>query len=79
MTDAGFEVVFAKQFNRLGAAAWALSGHVLRSRHVSPRQMIWFDRVLPAAKALEYVLPLPGMTLMMVGRKPAAAAQRRAA
>ena len=70
MTAAGFEVVHARQFSRLGSLAWAASGHVLRRRHLSPRQMIWFDRLLPLVKMLDYVLPVPGMSLMMVGRKP---------
>ena len=86
MTAAGFEVVQERQFSKLGAVSWAVSGHALRSRHLSPRQMIWFDRLLPIAKLLEYVLPVPGMSLIMVGRKPtqsapvqSAPAPRRAA
>lgn len=78
---AGLDVVFTKRFSRLGAIGWGVSGHLLRRRTLSPRQMIWFDRLLPLAKLLEYVLPVPGMSLIMVGRKPLAAAQpqRRAA
>lgn len=77
MHAAGMEVVFRKRFSRLGTLGWGVSGHLLRRRTLSPRQMIWFDRLLPVAKALEYVLPLPGMSLIMVGRKPLAPAQPR--
>jgi 2-polyprenyl-3-methyl-5-hydroxy-6-metoxy-1,4-benzoquinol methylase len=70
---AGFEVVHTRRVSRLGALAWAVSGHLLRRRHLSPRQMIWYDRLLPLAKLLDYILPVPGMSLIMVGRKPAAA------
>lgn len=73
MSQAGFEIVLAKEFSRLGTLSWAFSGHVLRRRHLSPRQMIWFDRLLPFAKICEYCLPVPGMSLVMVGRKPDAA------
>jgi SAM-dependent methyltransferase len=73
MAAAGFEVMHAKAFSRLGSIAWGLSGHVLRRRVLSPRQMIWYDRLLPLAKVLDYVLPVPGMSLIMVGRKPGAA------
>ena len=66
-------------FGRLGAIGWTVSGHLLRRRHLSPRQMIWFDRLLPVAKLLDYVLPVPGMSLIMVGRKPERAARRMAA
>jgi glycosyltransferase involved in cell wall biosynthesis len=79
MTAAGFEVVYRKQFGRLGALGWAVSGHLLKRRHLSPRQMIWFDRLLPVAKILEYLLPLPGMSLVMVGRKRDALTMRAAA
>ncbi len=79
MTSAGFEVVQTKQFSRLGSLSWAISGHLLRRHDVSPRQMIWFDRLLPVAKILEYFLPMPGMSLIMVGRKPDVAAKRAAA
>jgi SAM-dependent methyltransferase len=79
MIAAGFEVAFHKQFNRLGALGWAVSGHFFRRRNVSARQMIWFDRLFPLAKALERLLPVPGMSLIMVGRKPQRAAERKAA
>jgi glycosyltransferase involved in cell wall biosynthesis len=70
MEAAGFEVVCWKRFCKLGALAWWVSGRVLRRRHLSPRQMIWFDRLLGLAKLLDYCLPIPGMSLMMVGQRP---------
>ncbi len=71
---AGFEVAYARTISRLGTIGWAISGHLLRRRHLSARQMIWYDRLLPLAKVLDYVLPVPGMSLIMVGRKPARSA-----
>jgi len=82
LSNAGLDVVFTHRFSRLGTLGWAVSGHVLRRRTLSPRQMIWFDRLLPVARLLELVLPVPGMSLIMVGRKPlrpAVPQQRRAA
>jgi len=79
MEAAGFDVVFTRRFGRLGAIGWTVSGHLLRRHHLSPRQMIWFDRLLPLARLLDYVLPVPGMSLIMVGRKPKRAARRAAA
>jgi hypothetical protein len=79
MTTAGFDVVFSRQLCRLGALSWAVSGRLLRRRHLSPRQMAWFDRLLPLVKLLDRVLPVPGMSLVMVGRKPRRAARRMAA
>jgi glycosyltransferase involved in cell wall biosynthesis len=69
MTNAGFKVVYTKEFCRAGALGWAISGHLLRCRYLSPRQMAWFDRFWPLTKYLDFVLPLPGLTLLMVGRK----------
>ena len=69
MTAAGFDVVFTRQFCRFGSIGWAVSGRLLGRRHLSPRQMIWFDRLWPITKLLDRVLPVPGMSLVMVGRK----------
>ncbi len=77
MKNAGFEVVFSRCFSKLGSVSWAVSGHVMKRRHLSPRQMIWFDRILPVAKLMEYLLPVPGMSLIMVGRKPEVAAKQQ--
>jgi glycosyltransferase involved in cell wall biosynthesis len=72
MRQAGLEIVFSHRFCKLGAISWAFSGHVLRSKHLSPFQMKTFDRLLPLAKFLDRILPVQGMSLIMVGRKPEA-------
>jgi glycosyltransferase involved in cell wall biosynthesis len=69
MTNAGFQVVHTKEFCRVGALGWAIAGHLLRCRYLSPRQMAWFDRLWPVTKFLDFVLPSPGLSLLMVGRK----------
>ncbi len=79
MKSAGFEIVHARRFNRLGSISWAMAGHVMRRRHLSHRQMSWFDRILPLVKVLDWVLPVRGMSLIVVGRKPTRADARQAA
>jgi glycosyltransferase involved in cell wall biosynthesis len=69
MEAAGFEVVYQQQMCKAGAAGWWLNGRVLRRRNLTPRQMIWFDRLWPVLKPLDRVLPWPGMSLICVGRK----------
>jgi hypothetical protein len=69
MSRAGFEVVAGRQFGRVPAVAWMVLGRIFRRRHVSPRQMIWFDRLWPVIQLMDYVLPTPGLSLIMVGRK----------
>jgi hypothetical protein len=75
MEAAGFEVVHCRRFCKLGSLAWWVSGRVFRKRHLSPRQMIWFDRLLGTVMLLDFCLPVPGMSLMMVGRRPDAGSE----
>ena len=70
MRSVGFEVAYTDQFNRLGGLGWLVSGCLLRRRRLSPSQMIWFDRLLWLVKPLEHLLPTPGLSLIVVGRKP---------
>lgn len=69
MAAAGFDVVHSEQFCKLGAAAWLFNGKVLRRRDLTPRQMIWFDRLWPVLRPFDAVLPWQGMSLICVGRK----------
>jgi len=69
MEAAGFDVVYSKRFCKLGAIAWWVSGRIFQKRHLSPRQMIWFDRLLRVTMLLDHCLPVPGMSLMMIGRR----------
>ena len=70
MEMAGFEVVHCRQVQRFAALAWWFSGRVLRRRHLTPAQMIWFDRLFPLIRLIDGCFPVPGMSLIMVGRKP---------
>ena len=72
MERAGFEVVYSLQAGRLAALAWWISGRVLRRKHLTPSQMIWFDRLFPLIRLIDCFLPVPGMTIIMVGRKKSA-------
>ena len=72
MSAAGFEIVNS-------SADWRHSPGAFRGTSCTEQrwtlgQMIWFDRLLPIAKLLEYCLPIPGVSLVMVGRKPTWAA-----
>lgn len=69
MQAAGFDVVYQRQFNKVGAISWLMSGKVLRRDKLSPRQMLCFDLIVPLVKMMEHVLPAPGMSLITVGRK----------
>ncbi len=69
MREAGFEIVHTRQMCKVGSLAWLLNGRVLRRRKLTPRQMLWFDRLWPLMQPLDRILPWPGMSLIVVGRK----------
>jgi SAM-dependent methyltransferase len=70
MERAGFEVVFSRRVGKLGSLAWWFLGRILRRREAGPRQIVWADRLFPLTRLADCCLPVPGMTLIMVGRKP---------
>ncbi|MFI4881902.1 MAG: class I SAM-dependent methyltransferase, partial [Phycisphaerales bacterium JB064] len=74
MKQAGFEVVHTSEFNRLGVLGWYVSGKMGR-RDLSPGQMKLFNRLLPAAKVIEKIDGLPGLSVIAIGRKPTRAPQ----
>jgi glycosyltransferase involved in cell wall biosynthesis len=71
MQAAGFEVVMMEEFNRMGVPGWYFNK--LRGRRdLSPRQMRLFETLLPVAKGMEALKLGRGLSLIGVGRKPAA-------
>lgn len=68
---AGFQVVHTQGFNRLGTIGWYVSGKWLGKRHLEPGQMRTYNRVLPLAKLFERLRPLPALSVISVGQKPA--------
>jgi glycosyltransferase involved in cell wall biosynthesis len=67
--DAGFEVLELKEFNRLGVFGW-WGNKVLGRSGVSGAQARLFAFLLPFAKVLERIEPLPGLSLVAVARRP---------
>lgn len=69
-TDARFEVVSAREFNRLGVLGWWVSGRLLRKRELSPFQMKVYEMLMPLARLMDRLKLGPGLSLIVVGRKP---------
>jgi glycosyltransferase involved in cell wall biosynthesis len=67
---AGFEVVSLQQFNRLGVYGWWVSGKLGR-KDLSPFQMRVYELLLPLAKLLDALKLGPGLSIVIVGQKPA--------
>ena len=72
MEGAGFEVRSLTEFNRLGVPGWWLNKQLGR-RDLNPRQMRAFEWLLPVAKFMDAAKLGPGLSLIGVGRRPAAA------
>ncbi len=66
---AGFEIVSAQQFNRLGTLGWWASG-LLKKRELSPFQMKVYELLMPLARLMDRLKIGPGLSLIVVGRKP---------
>jgi glycosyltransferase involved in cell wall biosynthesis len=73
-TRAGFEIVSVREFNRLGVLGWWVNGKLGR-RDLSPAQMRTYELMLPLAKLLDRIGIGPGLSLIIVARKPVATRQ----
>jgi glycosyltransferase involved in cell wall biosynthesis len=72
MQAAGFDVVESKGFNRLGSLGWFVSGKLLGRTTLSAGQMKLYEWLLPLAKLVERVSIVPPLSVIAIGRKPAA-------
>ena len=69
-TAAGFHVASCEEFNRLGTLGWWASGKLGR-KDLSPFQMRVYELLLPIAKVMDRLKVGPGLSLIVVGQKPA--------
>lgn len=67
--EAGFEIVKCHEFNRLGVLGW-FTNKVLGRTVISKVQARMFGMLLPVARLLERLTPLPGLSVVAVARKP---------
>lgn len=70
---AGLEVLELQQFNRLGVLGWAVNGRLLGRERLSRVQLKVLNTVIPAWKGVDHALPWPGLSVIAVARRPAAA------
>ncbi len=68
--EAGFDVERIIAFNRLGVIGWFLNGKILRRRHFGLGQIWLLNLLTPLLKLLDYVLPLPSLSLIAIFKKP---------
>lgn len=66
---AGFDVEQAQSINRVGALAWWVFGKVLGRRQINKITLKIFDKTVWLWRMLDGLLPWPGLSLLMIGRK----------
>jgi SAM-dependent methyltransferase len=69
LEEAGFKLLSLKQINRLGVLGWYMNGKLGR-RHLSPLQIRFYEWLLPIAKLIDNIGLGPGLSLIVVGKKP---------
>ncbi len=67
---AGFQVQSMIAFNRAGSLTWAVNSLLLRRRGFGLFQVKLAGWLSPLWRALDHVLPLPGLSLLAVATKP---------
>lgn len=65
---AGFEVLRVAEFNRLGVAGWLVNKALGRTT-ISKMQARIYGWMIPIARIVERVAPLPGLSVVAVGRR----------
>lgn len=66
----GFEITRIFGFNRIGFLPWLVSGRILRRKRFGKLQLKVFDSFVWFWRALEVILPLPGLSIIAIARKP---------
>jgi hypothetical protein len=66
-------VELMSQLNKIGTPGWWLYGSVLRRGRISKVLLKIFDKTVWFWRRVDGLMPWPGLSLVVVARKPAAA------
>src|SRR5262249_12385194 len=72
LESAGFTIETVYSFNKAGAPTWWLYGRFFRSGHINKPVLKIFDKTVWLWKHLDWLLPWPGLSLIVVARKESA-------
>jgi SAM-dependent methyltransferase len=70
---AGFEVVHARDFNRVGALSWWIYGKLLGWKRISKVTLKLFDKTVWLWRKLDRLMLWPGLSLIVVAQVPGSA------
>ena len=68
--SAGFDRPTVFSFNRIGSVPWFINSRVLRRENLSRFQLKLFDSFIWFWSRIDRFVPLPGLSLIAVGRRP---------
>jgi glycosyltransferase involved in cell wall biosynthesis len=68
----GLKTTEVKQINKAGTPAWWLFGKVLGRKRISKFVLKSFDKTVWIWRRMDWLLPWPGLSLIVVAEKPAA-------
>lgn len=66
----GFSVEAVYQFNKAGAPPWWAYGRIFGSKHINKPVLKVFDKTVWLWRRLDWLIPWPGLSLILVARKP---------
>ena len=70
---AGLEVERVHQVNKVSIIAWWVPGKLLRRKRINKPILKIFDKTVWLWKRIDPILPWPGLSLVVIARKPSAA------
>ena len=68
----GFAVEAATDFNKAGSPPWWAYGKLFGSRHINKPVLKIFDKTVWIWRRLDPLIPWPGLSLLVAGRKRSA-------
>lgn len=76
MRAAGFTVEKQFFFNKVGMFAWYVANTLGRQRALTPLQLKIYNALTPIFKVIDPMLPTPGLSTVVIGRKPGSTPHR---
>ena len=68
--DAGFTVEHQFYFNKVGVVAWYVANTLGKQGALKPWQLRIYNFLTPLFRVLDRILPMPGLSTVVIGRKP---------
>ncbi len=71
LSNAGYTILQLTNFNFLSIPGWWINSCLLKRKRMSRLQLKLYDTIIPAVRFLEWMLPLPGLSLICIAEKSA--------